>query len=168
MSWLDPRAAADYNGGMAARVEQLFLRPSAATPVRAVDRANAIAERGLEGDHCEGGRRQITLLSLEAWRQVCAELGNEVDPAVRRANVVVTGVDLEQSRGRRLALGDVEVEIGGETRPCELLDRAQAGLSGALRTRWRGGVFGRIVRGAVLRVGDAVRWVDGGATPAAD
>ena len=43
-------------------VMQVFLRPSARTPVRAVDAARAVAGLGLEGDHAGGGRRQITLL----------------------------------------------------------------------------------------------------------
>ena len=68
-------------------VEAVFLRPSARTPVRSVDAANVLAGIGIEGDHAGGGKRQITILSREAWQQACREIGKELDPSIRRANV---------------------------------------------------------------------------------
>lgn len=138
-------------------VEAIFLRPAARLAVRSVDRAEAVAECGLEGDHAGGGKRQVTVLSLESWQDACAEFGRPLDPAVRRANVVVAGVDLAQSIGRTLRLGGATVEILGETRPCELMDDdGRLGLDAALRKDRRGGVFGAIVTSGTVQVGDDV------------
>ncbi len=139
-------------------VEAIYLRPGARVPVRSVPRAVARAGEGLEGDHAGGGRRQVTILSLEAWREACRELGADLDPGVRRANVLVSGVDLRACLGRRLRLGTVEVEVLGETRPCELMDDdGRIGLDAALRKDWRGGVFGAVRTGGTLAVGDPVQ-----------
>jgi MOSC domain-containing protein YiiM len=46
------------------------------------------------------------------------------------------------------------VRIYNETRPCEQMEEAQRGLRAALATRWRAGVYGEIVEGGVIRVGD--------------
>ena len=136
----------------------IHLRPGARVPVVAVARATAIANQGLDGDHAAGGRRQVTLLAVEAWRAACAELGRELDPAVRRANLLVAGLDLRAAIGGAIALGDVVIDVLGETRPCELMDDGgRIGLMAALRPERRGGVFGRIRAGGELRVGMAAR-----------
>ena len=87
-----------------------------------------------------------------------SELGANLDPGVRRANVLVSGVDLRACLGRRLRLGTVEVEVLGETRPCELMDDdGRIGLDAALRKDWRGGGFGAVRTGGTLAVGDLVQ-----------
>lgn len=138
-------------------VEAIFLRPAARLPVREVREAQAIPDTGLEGDHAGGGKRQITLLSREAWEGACRAFGREVEPSVRRANVLVSGIDLGATIGSSLRLGEVVVDVLGETRPCELMDDdGRVGLDAALRPERRGGVFGAIRTGGTLRVGDAV------------
>ena len=67
-------------------IEAIYLRPAARLPIRAVSNAQATMGQGLEGDHAGGGKRQITILSIESWRDACAELGRELSPAVRRAS----------------------------------------------------------------------------------
>jgi len=135
-------------------VEAIYLRPAARAPVRAVTRAVAVPGRGLEGDHAGGGRRQVTILSLEAWRDACAQLGRAVDPSVRRANLLVAGVDLTATLGMRLCVGTVVIDVLGETRPCELMDDdGRVGLDAALRLHRRGGVFGAVVSGGTVEIG---------------
>ncbi|MFO1078390.1 MAG: MOSC domain-containing protein [Planctomycetota bacterium] len=134
----------------------IHLRPGARIPVKKVTVARAVAGHGLDGDHANGGRRQITLHGVEAWRAACAEFGRDIDPAVRRANLLVEGIDLASCIGGAIAFGDVVVEVLGETRPCELMDDdGRLGLQQALRPQHRGGVHGRIVAGGELRVGMA-------------
>lgn len=141
----------------AARLEAIFLRPSARSPVRSVARARAVAGVGLEGDHANGGRRQVTLLSREAWDAVCTELAQTIEPAVRRANLLVSGLDLGTCIGHRLRIGDVVIDVLGETRPCELLDDGgRLGLAAALRRDRRAGVYGVLRAGGDLQVGSAV------------
>ena len=76
----------------------------------------------------------------------------DVDPALRRANVMIRGLDLEKSRGKKLILGDCVINIRGENPPCRLMQQMQQ----PLRPHWRAGVFGEIVRGGTIRVGDRV------------
>ena len=56
----------------------------------------------------------------------------------------------------RLRLGPVVLEITGETKPCERMEEARAGLRAALTPEWRGGIFGHVVEDGLLRVGDPV------------
>lgn len=148
---------------------RIWVRPSARTSVRALERTDAVADLGLIGDHAAGGRRQVTLLSREAWDDALRELGGgELDPALRRANLLVEGLDLGATIGQRLQVGPVELEVLGETRPCQLMDDARLGLRDALAPARRGGVFARIVRGGPLQVGDPVQLLaPAGAGPAA-
>lgn len=149
---------------MTATVRAIYLRPGARIPPVAVAQANAITGRGLDGDHAGGGKRQITLLASEAWALACRELGRELDPSVRRANVLVDGLDLAATIGRTLAIGDVRIEVLGETRPCELMDDGgRTGLMRALQKDRRGGVYGRILVGGEVRTGDVCRLLDEGA-----
>ena len=120
--------------------------------------AKLVAGRGISGNADQGGRRQITIITEESWRDALGQLGEEVDPSARRANVLVRGVDLENSRGMTLRLGDSVVRVFGETRPCHQMDEARQGLREALKPRWRGGVFGEILEGGTIRVGDSVEW----------
>ena len=139
------------------RLEAIFLRPAARLPVRRVERAVAVLDAVVEGDHAVGGRRQITLLSAERWADACAAFGRDVDPGVRRANLLVSGLDVGARIGSTLRIGEVLVELTGETRPCELMDDdGRVGLCAALRPERRGGAYGVLRRGGVLEVGMAV------------
>ena len=113
---------------------------------------------GLENNAHRGGKRQVTLLSAEAWDEVTAELGEQIDPSLRRANLLVSGIDLTDSRGRVLHIGTSRIHIYGETRPCELMDQAFPGLRQALEPPWRGGAFGEVLDGGTIRVSDPISW----------
>ena len=105
----------------------------------------------------QGGRRQISVLSEEGWAEACRELGREIDPSVRRANLLVRGVDLAARIHGQLQIGEVVIEVLGECRPCELLDQdGNEGLCNSLRANRRAGVIGQIVRGGELQVGMTV------------
>ncbi|MEZ6185191.1 MAG: MOSC domain-containing protein [Planctomycetota bacterium] len=135
----------------------IYVRPSSRTPVKRVERAQAEAGQGLVEDHAGGGKRQVTLLSQEAWDAACAELGQTLDPGLRRANLVVQGVDLGAAIGKELTVGAVRIKVVGETKPCQLMDDQAPGLHDALRPACRGGVFGQILEGGELEPGQPVR-----------
>ncbi len=124
--------------------------------MRRVDKAELVAGRGIAGNANQGGWRQVTIIDEDAWRKATEELGADVDPSARRANVMVRGLDFESSRGKKLILGECVINIRGENPPCRLMDQAQAGLQKALNPRWLAGVFGQIVQGGTIRVGDRV------------
>jgi MOSC domain-containing protein YiiM len=141
------------------RIERLWIKRAKRGQMDAVPEAQFIARRGLAGNADAGGRRQVTIISRERWAELTGPLG-DVDPVLRRANVMVSGIELEASRGRVLQVGAAIVRINGETRPCRSLDFAFDGLQRALDPRWGGGVYGEVAEGGVVRVGDVVRWID--------
>ena len=129
-------------------------------PMDSVAEAEAVEGRGLKNNANQGGKRQVTLIDESRWREAQEQLGVDVDPRVRRANLMVRGIDLERTNGRLLRIGNSVVKIYGETRPCEQMEEAQAGLREALKPRWRGGAFAEVVGGGTIRVGDAAEWVN--------
>ena len=122
-----------------------------------VESAILDAGRGLRGNANLGGRRQVTIISRERWSELMEALGANVPPIARRANLMVSGIDLEQSRDRILRIGG-PLEVNGETRPCERMEEAHAGLEALMRDRWGGGAFAEVLEGGEIRVGDAVEW----------
>ena len=137
----------------------IWIKRAHRGPMDRVERAELVAGRGVAGSADQGGRRQVSIISQEAWDSAQEQLGVAVDPAARRANVLVSGVDLEESRGKLLRVGACLIRLGGEIRPCERMDEAEEGLRDALRPHWRGGAFGEILEGGLIAVGDAVSFV---------
>jgi MOSC domain-containing protein YiiM len=123
-----------------------------------VKEAMLVAGQGVAGSVGRSRRRQVALLESEAWAASMTELGVHKDPALRRANILLSGVRLIDTRGRVLAIADARLAIGGELTPCERMDEVVPGLQAALRPDWRGGVFAQVLTGCVIRVGDPVEW----------
>jgi MOSC domain-containing protein YiiM len=141
------------------KVEAIWIKRMKRGPMDPVERATLIQGRGIEGNANQGGWRQVTLIEKDAFEQVTAELGIEVDPAWRRANVMVSGLSLSKTRGRVLHVGGCRIEIRGETRPCEKMDETLPGLQRALEPSWRGGAFGTVIEGGEIRIGDSAEWI---------
>jgi MOSC domain-containing protein YiiM len=116
--------------------------------------------RGLIGNADQGGRRQVTIIERERWDAHMAKLNAAIDPSARRANLMITGVALANTRGRMLRVGDTVIRIYGETKPCNLMDQALPGLREAMYENWGGGAFGEVMEGGRIAVGDAVAWDD--------
>ena len=112
-----------------------------------------VAGRGIAGNANQGGTRQVTIIAREMWDAVARD---GLDPGARRANLMVSGIDLTQSRGRILRIGGVRVRLNGETRPCEQMEDAQPGLQSAMQAPWGGGAFGEVLDDGEIAVGDAV------------
>jgi len=141
-------------------LERIWIKRAKLGPMDPVDRAELITAEGIVGNANFRGKRQVTVLSRERWDAVMAGMGAGLDPAARRANLLVQGLDLEESRGRVLAIGECRIVIRGETRPCERMDEALPGLQEALRPHWGGGAYGEVVAGGAIAVGQPARWVD--------
>ena len=136
----------------------IWLKRARNGPMDARREASAVPGRGLVGNADQGGRRQVTLIDAAAWSGVETELGGPVDPKARRANLMVRGVDLAGSRGRVLRVGECRILVHGETRPCRQMDETVPGLVTALGREWRGGVYGEVLSGGDIAVGDPVAW----------
>jgi MOSC domain-containing protein YiiM len=125
-----------------------------------VPSADLKAGKGLVGNADQGRKRQVTLISRERWDALMSELQSAIEPSARRANLMVSGVSLHESRGRVLRVGACRIRIAGETRPCERMDEALPGLRDAMRRDWGGGVFGEVLDDGSITVGDVVWWAE--------
>ena len=140
------------------RLDRIWIKRFHRGPMDPVERAELRAGRGLTGNANQGGRRQVTLIARGRWDHVKEALADDVDPALRRANVLVSGIDLAHTRGRVLRLGACRLRINGETRPCERMDEAWPGLRAALGIEWRGGVYAEVLDDGEIVIGDPVGW----------
>ena len=140
------------------RVERIWTKRAHRGPMDPVERATLEAGRGLVGSAHYGGRRHVTIISAERWAELMSILGTELDPSLRRANLLVSGIDLLESRDRTLLVGACRLRIGGETRPCERMEEAHAGLQDAMRSCWGGGAWAVVEVGGEIRNGDEVAW----------
>ena len=113
---------------------------------------------GLEGGADFDRDRQVTLIEREVFERLKAEVDDSVEPVMRRANLLVSGIRLEDTRDRTLAVGDLRIHIRGETSPCGRMEEACEGLMDALDPHWGGGAHGSVVNDAIISVGDDVRW----------
>lgn len=135
----------------------IAVRPAPGATPQELSEAVIDEITGIAGDHRRtAGSRQITVLTRQGWEAACREVNAELPWTTRRANLFIDGVDLSGTRGAQLRVGEVVLEITGETRPCGFMENARAGLRQALGLEWRGGVTCRVIAGGALRVGDPV------------
>jgi MOSC domain-containing protein YiiM len=141
-------------------VVRLWVKRFKGGPMDAVAEALLEEGAGLAGNADRKGRRQVTIIEQEVWERHMAALGGAIDPSARRANILVRGCSLRDSRGRTLRIGEARLRIYGETRPCERMDAALPGLRAAMQEPWGGGAFGEVTGGGIVRVDDVVHWAD--------
>lgn len=141
-----------------AQLEAIWIKRAHRGPMDSVSTGTLVAGRGLVGNANQGRRRQVTLIEQEKWEELMQQMDASVPPSARRANLMVSGIRLAESRDRILRVGTVRFRVGGETRPCERMDEALPGLREAMRTGWAGGVFAEVLEDGQISVGDAVEW----------
>jgi len=135
---------------------KIYSRPARLAEVVELEEAEAVVGTGIEGDHFKKGSRQVTLLSKQAWDDACRDIGHDLDPKLSRRNFLIDSLDFNDSLGKVVHIGDIAIEITGETKPCRLMDDAVPGLKAALTPNWRGGAFGVVITPGVVAVGDSV------------
>jgi len=139
---------------MSGRVEALWIKRATRGVMDPVDSVTLVEGKGIDSDANFGrSKRQVTIIEKEVFDRIAAELP-DAEPYMRRANVLVSGVALKETRDQVITLGDVRIRIFGETRPCERMDAQVAGLTAALDADWGGGAYGVVLNDGVVRVGD--------------
>jgi len=138
------------------RIEAIVIAPAAEAAPTAVQRVEAIAGRGLEGDRYAegagtfspgpGGGRALTLIEGE----VLDELG--LAPEQARRNVVTRGIRLNPLVGARFTVGGAQCAGRRLCEPCAHLERlGRPGMLGELVHR--GGLRADIITGGEIAVG---------------
>lgn len=138
----------------------IFAREKWGGEMRSLDEGNLVKGKGLTEDVSFGGRRQVTIIEREKWHAVTEKLNADLPPESRRANLMIEGVNLEETKGRILKIGACRIQISGETKPCAAMDERFSGLKNALKPNWNGGAFGNVVEGGKISVGDEVVWLE--------
>jgi MOSC domain-containing protein YiiM len=140
------------------QLEAIWTKRAHRGPMDAHDDGLLVAGQGLAGSVGRSTRRQVTLIEREVWDRVQEELQSAIPYGARRANLMLSGIRLEGTRGQLLRIGETLIKIGGHTTPCERMDEASDGLRAKLEPHWGGGAFGQVIEGGPIRVGDAVQW----------
>lgn len=141
------------------RLQAIWVKRAHRGPMDRVTTGRLVAGRGLVGNADQGRRRQITLITQERWEALMRQLGSSISPAARRANLMVSGIELADTRDRILKIGRCRLRIAGETRPCERMDEALPGLRHAMAPDWGGGVFAEVLDDGDITVGDEAVWL---------
>ena len=145
------------------KVEWIGLRPGKREALTIVERAEAMENRGLAGDHRsqrEDGKRQVTLIQAEHIPMLAVLTGHEqIPPEWLRRNIVVSGINLFALRDRLFAIGDVILEGTGTCPPCSRMEKT-LGAGGFNAMRGHGGINARVASGGEIHLGAAVRLLE--------
>lgn len=136
------------------RLEQIWIKRFRRGPMDLAAEAQLDEGQGIAGNANRGGKRQVTVIEQEVWQRHMDVLHGDIDPSRRRANLMISGCVLRESRGRVLRIGTSRIMIHGETKPCELMEEALPGLRAVMFPSWGGGAFGEVITGGAIRVGD--------------
>ena len=144
---------ANYTGKLLA----IAIKESKRAPMILKEETEVTLEKGVEGDHRgEPGDRQVTVISKDSWDKACEDLGKSIPWIGRRANLLVEGIEFKDTKGYYLKIGELILEITGETKPCERMDEFYQGLQNALVSDWRGGVTCRVMKPGTVKIDDMV------------
>ncbi|QDE29499.1 MOSC domain-containing protein [Shewanella polaris] len=122
--------------------------------------ANVTLERGVENDvFGRPSKRQVTVMSKQQWLMACQQINTNLDWLTRRANLLISGYEFSATDvGKIIEIGsELQLQITGETDPCNKMELAHPGLEQALMPDWRGGVTCRVIRTGLIQLDDSVK-----------
>jgi MOSC domain-containing protein YiiM len=80
---------------------------------------------------------------------------DQVDPALLRRNIAISGINLLALSGAQFAIGAAVMEGTGACHPCSRMEETFGG-GGYNAIRGHGGITARVISGGVIRLGDPV------------
>jgi MOSC domain-containing protein YiiM len=134
-----------------AHVSGLFIAVERRKPMKAVDQAVALVDRGFEGClHArQGSKRQLLVVDSETLAEF------SLTPGIMRENITTTGLNPGELRpGLRVAIGTAVLEVTIPCEPCSRMDEIRMGLQETLKDRR--GVLCRVIQGGKISRGDAI------------
>ena len=147
-----------------------YVKTVSASHTKGVQKTNAPqvclkAGHGIEGDaHAGPWHRQVSLLAMESIAKIRAK-GLDVNPGDFAENITTEGIALHTLPvGTRLQLGDaIQVEVTQIGKECHNRCAIFHAVGDCVMPRE--GIFVRVLKGGVLRPGDAVVPIGGHARP---
>jgi len=153
------------------RVEAIAVAEQATGPMRQVERARALAGRGLDGDRYAAKTGtftpandtargyDLTLIAAEVLDELVLPSGGNIEYVEARRNIVTRGVDLNALVGRRFRIGDVECLGQRLCEPCSHLERLTT--KGVLRGLiHRGGLRADVLTDGQISTGAVIETID--------
>lgn len=142
-------------------------RESAPTDALAEELAGSGWRFEVEGavSHFDAGA--LHLVTTATLASLGGAAGHEVEPERLRPNVLLESAEREEAwLGRRVAIGEVELEVTGPAPRCVMVNMAHGELPRRPRLlktigRWNGldaGVYATVVRPGRIRLGDRCVW----------
>jgi MOSC domain-containing protein YiiM len=146
------------------KVIWIGVRDARGATMRALEHASLLDSHGVEGDYASrgrgGGKRQVTIMQAEHLEVIAKLVGRaQVSPEEMRRNLVVERINLHALRMRTFRIGQAVLEGTGYCEPCSKMERA-FGVGGYNAVRGHGGILARVLRGAIVRVGDEVDFAE--------
>jgi MOSC domain-containing protein YiiM len=147
----------------------IFLGPRKGKALEGVDRAEAVAGRGMVGDRYflkegtfsakDGPDREVTLIESEALEGLAREYEITLAAAQSRRNLVTRGVPLNHLVGRTFTIGSVTLRGIRLCEPCDHLESLTCrGIKAGLAHR--GGLRAQVLVGGILETGAAIAAAD--------
>lgn len=140
------------------KVEWIGVRPERRAPIKVLGSVEADTESGLVGDRYAGssGKRQVTLIQYEHLPALASMLGlDELDPALLRRNIAISGINLLALKGKQFTIGDSLLEYTDLCHPCSFMEKT-FGEGGYNAVRGHGGIMARVIRSGTIKLNDKV------------
>lgn len=140
------------------QIKAIAIKLTSRAPMQTIDSAVVTVEKGISGDFRGSAKnRQITILAESSWLKACETVESDLFWTIRRANLLIDGIEFSADDvGKKVSIGDVELEITQETAPCALMDKLHQGLKLALTPAWLGGASCKVLKAGSFKVGDRV------------
>jgi MOSC domain-containing protein YiiM len=143
----------------AGTIEWIGVRPVRRQPMKILQKAE-IKNFGLVGDHrTKPGKRAVTLIQAEHLPVIAALVGRaEIDPALLRRNIVVSGINLLGLKDRTFRLGTAILQGKGLCAPCSRMEE-EFGAGGYNAVRGHGGIIATVIEEGAVSLGDRLEFI---------